>query len=280
MSYTIVIVGMVMVFILTLFLPYVFEIDRIENFTGNTDPTLSKMFSTSYSRNKEISTDTKEDNSDTANPQNNPAILYDTKSAKTGDFITYHNSYTPKSDYGELPPGKMYFPNPDGTMKVVDIMAYDNSRYYYETGSYSTGPRDFSPIEESTVYMSELQGVNIKDKTDKSPIYLTGSQVVNTSTILGGFCTQYAKNPDKLEELCRRVDPDQCATTTCCALLGGQRCVSANQEGPIMKSNYSDYLIANRDFYYYQGKCYGICPSATTLLSMVPTTPAVTTASS
>jgi len=241
MNYLVIIVILSIVFILTLFLPYM-GVSPIEEFNQGI-------------------TDQKQDNSDTANPQNNPATTYDANSASTGNFIQYHNSYTPKSDYGELPPGKMWFPNPDGTMKIVDIIAYDNSTHYYETGSYSTGPRDFSPIEESTVYMSELRGKNIQDDSDKSPIYLTGSQVFNTSGILGGFCTQYANDPEKLEEICRRVDPDQCATTTCCALLGGQRCVSANANGPIMKSNYSDYLIANRDFYYYQGKCYGICPS-------------------
>jgi len=83
--------------------------------------------------------------------------------------------------------------------------------------------------------------------------------VVNTRDILGGFCKQYANDPQKLEEMCRRVEPESCASTDCCALLGGQRCVSANKNGPIMKSNYSDFLITKRDFYYFKGKCYGNC---------------------
>lgn len=244
MNYLTIIIVLIFVFILTLFMPYI-EIGStgvsvgIESLNGMVDQ--------------------KPDNLDTANPATNSLVKYNKDPSEN---IEYHNSYTPKSDYGELPPGKMYFPNPDGTMKVVDIMAYDNSSHYYETSSYSTGPRNFIPIEETTTYASKLQGLNIRDKTDKSPIYLTGSSVVNTSAILGGFCTQYANNPDKLEELCRRIEPGKCATTTCCALLGGQRCVSANENGPIMKSNYSDYLIANRDYYYYQGKCYGICPTS------------------
>jgi len=44
-------------------------------------------------------------------------------------------------------------------------------------------------------------------------------------------------------------------------LLGGQKCVAGNENGPTMKANYSDFLVLNKDFYYYQGKCYGNCPN-------------------
>jgi len=163
------------------------------------------------------------------------------------------------SDSLELPPGKMFFPNPDGTVQIVDIDLYDQSTHNYETGSYSVGERNFAPDYEHTGFMSQLGSTNVQNPDDKTPTYLTGAKVVNTDDILGGFCKQYANDPHKLEEMCRRVDPDSCASTDCCALLGGQRCVSSDESGPIMKSNYSDYLITNRDFYYYRGKCYGNC---------------------
>jgi hypothetical protein len=43
-------------------------------------------------------------------------------------------------------------------------------------------------------------------------------------------------------------------------LLGGSKCVSGNENGPSVKSNYSDILVRNKDSYMYMGKCYGNCP--------------------
>jgi len=187
----------------------------------------------------------------TTNPQS-----YNPNSA---EGITY-NTYTAASDLDSgLKPGQMYFPNPDGTFQVVDIDLYDQTSHNYETGSFSIGERNFSPNYEPSSFISKLGSLNVQNSDDKTPIYLTGSKVVNTDAILGGFCKQYANDPQKLEEMCRRVNPESCASTECCALLGGQRCVSANESGPIMKSNYSDFLITNPEFYYYQGKCYGNC---------------------
>ncbi len=66
-------------------------------------------------------------------------------------------------------------------------------------------------------------------------------------------------NPTDLEMKCNSLDTETCSTTSCCVLLGGQKCVSGNLEGPTMKSNYSDIFIVNKDVYYYQGECYGNC---------------------
>lgn len=173
--------------------------------------------------------------------------------------ITY-NTYTAATDLDSgLKPGQMYFPNPDGTLQIVDIDLYDQTSHNYETGSFSVGERNFLPDYEYTSFMSKLGSLNVQNSDDKTPIYLTGAKVVNTDAILGGFCKQYANDPQKLEEMCRRVNVESCASTECCALLGGQRCVSADESGPIMKSNYSDFLITNPEYYYYQGKCYGNC---------------------
>jgi hypothetical protein len=48
-------------------------------------------------------------------------------------------------------------------------------------------------------------------------------------------------------------------TTSCCVLLGSSKCVSGNENGPIMKANYSDVFIPNREYYYYNGRCFGNC---------------------
>jgi hypothetical protein len=66
-------------------------------------------------------------------------------------------------------------------------------------------------------------------------------------------------HPHELEQKCNSLDKNTCASTSCCALLGGQKCVYGNETGPFFKVNYSNFLIKNPEFYYYQGKCYGNC---------------------
>ena len=166
-----------------------------------------------------------------------------------------------------LPPGKMYFPNGDGTVSIVDIDLYDQSTQYYETATYDSGPRNFLPNYEESTYISKLGSQNVQDLSNKDPIYLAGAPLANTSASYTDIGTLYANDPAKLEATCNKMDPLFCASSNSCLLLGGQKCVSGNKNGPIMKSNYSDYLIINRDYYYYKGKCYGMCPP-------IPTTPA------
>ena len=77
--------------------------------------------------------------------------------------------------------------------------------------------------------------------------------------ISGGFCKRYANQPLELEQQCNGLKQDVCATTNCCVLLGGTKCVAGNAQGPLNQANYSDFLLKNRDQYYYQGTCYGNC---------------------
>jgi hypothetical protein len=87
-----------------------------------------------------------------------------------------------------------------------------------------------------------------------------GNPIVETASIKGGFCNYYKNNPDQLEKACKNIEPNTCASTNCCVLLGGAKCVSGSENGPKMKSHYSNTSIPNRDFYYFQSKCYGNCP--------------------
>ena len=77
---------------------------------------------------------------------------------------------------------------------------------------------------------------------------------------MGGFCEYHKHSPIKIEEECGKLEKDACASTSCCVLLGGSRCVGGNENGPTMKANYGDITILNRDHYFYKGKCYGNCP--------------------
>jgi hypothetical protein len=145
-----------------------------------------------------------------------------------------------------------------GTQKVYDVNgnlidiisnAVQGNIVYYKPGSYKYGATSYVPYYEDSVFLS--RSINA---------------VVNTPTYVstnkgGGFCNKYKTDPLKLEEQCNKINDETCAATTCCVLLGDQKCVSGNESGPTMKDNYSDSMIINKDFYYYQGKCYGNCPN-------------------
>jgi len=145
-----------------------------------------------------------------------------------------------------------------GTQKVYDVNgnlidvvsnAVQGNIVYYQPGSYKYGATSYVPYYEDSVFLS--RSINAVVNT---PTYVS----TNKS---GGFCNKYKNDPLHLEEQCTSINNETCAATTCCVLLGGQKCVSGNENGPTMKDNYSDSMIANKDFYYYQGKCYGNCPN-------------------
>jgi len=140
------------------------------------------------------------------------------------------------------------------------------------------GPADYAPSYNNTVNFSKLSGFSYS-----SPI--TDSNDVN-----GGFCSYNKKNPEQLEYQCNQLNKDTCASTSCCVLLGGSKCVYGNKNGVYMKANYTDPSILNKDRYYYLGNCYGNCVNSqgsnqplvptlrpTTTPTTLPSTPPTTT---
>lgn len=119
---------------------------------------------------------------------------------------------------------------------------------YNEPGYFRFGPSNYVPNYEDSVYLSRLTGLSYA-----MPVTDTGSQ-------LSGFCAFNKSNPGQTETECNKMDKNTCASISCCVLLGGSKCVSGNESGPTMKSNFGDIYIKNKDHYYYQGKCYGNCP--------------------
>jgi len=124
---------------------------------------------------------------------------------------------------------------------------------YYQPGIFIHGASTFVPTYEDSVYLSRSNGDGIFEDAKK------GKPIYDAPYIQGGICTYYKNNPIALEQACNDVDPTACASTSCCVLLGGSKCVSGNETGATMKANYSDMYIKNRDYYYFQGKCYGNC---------------------
>lgn len=136
---------------------------------------------------------------------------------------------------------------PTGELIQVPYVRSQQFPTYNQPGSFTYGSSSYVPKYEDSVYLSSTTRLS------------TLGNVYPTSSSLGGFCNTHKNNPAKLEEKCNSIPIDQCASTSCCVLLGGSKCVYGNDLGPKMKANYSDKFIANKDVYYYQGKCYGNC---------------------
>jgi len=109
------------------------------------------------------------------------------------------------------------------------------------------GPADYAPSYNNTVNFSKLSGFSYS------------SPIIDSNDVNGGFCSFNKKNPEQLEYQCNQLNKDTCASTSCCVLLGGSKCVYGNTNGVYMKANYTDPSILNKDRYYYLGNCYGNC---------------------
>jgi hypothetical protein len=124
---------------------------------------------------------------------------------------------------------------------------------YYEPGAFKYGGSTYVPNYEESIYLS------------KNTIHSTITPYESSPNIHKNICIEYKHYPNRLENACNNLDKNTCKLTDCCLLLGGEKCVSGNNQGPYMKYNYSDFLIKNRDYYYYHGLCYGNCPYYTTV---------------
>jgi hypothetical protein len=89
--------------------------------------------------------------------------------------------------------------------------------------------------------------------------YMEPEEIKNAPYKAGGFCEEYKYSSIETDKRCNKLPQDICASTDCCVLLGGKKCVAGNEYGPTQKPIYSDFLLKNKDYYYYQGKCYGNC---------------------
>jgi hypothetical protein len=135
----------------------------------------------------------------------------------------------------------------DGSSLSLPYLAAQALPTYYRPGSYIYGAATYVPNYEDSVYLSKTTGLT------------TTSNVYPTAEMLGGYCQQLKNDPIALELKCNSIPGNDCASSQCCVLLGGAKCVSGDEKGPYRKENYSDTTLTNKDYYYYQGKCYGNC---------------------
>ena len=153
-----------------------------------------------------------------------------------------------KLDANPSSEGSWKFYDNDGKEVIIPRPKLQGDITYYQPGTFPYGPSNYVPNYEDSIYLSKLTHMSTV-----APIGITGSD-------RGGICEKYKNDPMKLEQACNAVDKNTCASTDCCVLLGGAKCVSGDKSGPIYSSNYGDIFIRNKDLYYYQGKCYGNCP--------------------
>ena len=157
--------------------------------------------------------------------------------------VLYHDEPTGKDDSQEC----TYVKDKSGNLVCLPNTLDNTLPTYYQPGSFIFSSSNYVPNYEDSVYLSISTGLS------------TVGNAYPTSSAMGGFCNAYIKNPLELEQKCLATDTNTCASTSCCVLLGGSKCVSGNASGPTMKANYSDPSISSKDFYYFNGMCYGNC---------------------
>ena len=134
--------------------------------------------------------------------------------------------------------------NQPSLTKGLDVENVTPSPVYYEPGTQIYGGLGYGPTHSDVANMnnkltSKLEEVDTSDKR--------------------GFCAMSDNSMVNIDEKCRTLPHDVCASTDCCVLLGNEKCVQGDVHGPSKKGVYSDTTIKNRDLYYYKGKCYGNC---------------------
>jgi hypothetical protein len=172
--------------------------------------------------------------------------------------VQYHTD--PSLNTDSLAPENGTWVNQNGSIVFIDWKNQPSYVTYYTSGAYPYGASSYVPTYEESVYLSKTTGQS------------TLGNPYPSATTLKGFCEN--NPPGSVEQMCGALSPDQCASTSCCVLLGGNKCVSGDETGPRFQANYSDPSIVNKDVYYYRGKCYGNCdntnPSSTPYLREPP----------
>jgi len=170
---------------------------------------------------------------------------------KLNDFnVQYHDNISDMNSQNgiyDISFANMYVYDKDGNRIILPHFLSQSSPTYYQPGSFIFGSSGYVPNYEDSVYLSKTTGLS------------TLKAVQPESTLKGGFCSQYATNPLRMEQKCNSIDNVTCASTDCCVLFGGSKCVSGNDKGPYMKSVFTDPSVVNKDVYYFKGNCYGNC---------------------
>jgi hypothetical protein len=152
-----------------------------------------------------------------------------------------------QNDMYDLDFGSITVIDKDGNLVTLPRSQVQGDITYYQPGAYTFGASSYVPKYEDSVYLSRTSHLPTMAE------YRSAYKKV-------GFCEADKASPIEIEAKCRALDVNTCASTSCCVLLGGSKCVSGNEKGPTDKTHYSDVLVRNKDSYMHMGKCYGNCP--------------------
>jgi len=143
----------------------------------------------------------------------------------------------------------------NGNVDTVPYSEIKGKTLYNQPGNSRFGPSSYVPNYEETVFLSKLT----------NETYFQNVELEDSGSL--GFCKN--KSLDDVEKKCNSLDNQTCASTDCCVLFGGAKCVAGNSRGPSKQSNYNDFLVKNRDYYYYKGKCYGSCSQSNPIRNII-----------
>lgn len=160
--------------------------------------------------------------------------------------VQYHISESDLMKQNDLSFGQTWVYDTSGNKVAFPSTKVQGNIVYYTPGSYPFGTSNYVPNYEDTIQLSKTTGIS------------TTTPFIS-ETKSSGFCNYSKTSPTMVENSCRSLNKDTCATTDCCVLFGGATCVAGDQYGPTQKTNYGDVFIRNKDYYYYRGKCYGNC---------------------
>jgi hypothetical protein len=159
-------------------------------------------------------------------------------SAKKGSgYIEYDPNISPSENINQ-------FTQPPTLTKGLTTENVTPSPIYFAPGTVKYGGLGYKPSYEDINYMNNK--------------LITKPEVVSDFN-KRGFCDLENNIMENIDERCEKLPKDVCASTSCCVLLGDQRCVQGNKQGPTNKGVYSDTTIKNKDAYYYMSKCFGNC---------------------
>jgi hypothetical protein len=172
---------------------------------------------------------------------------YDPDSYNTLYHESDHDLLKQENGTLDISLNQYYILDNSGNPKLISKTMTQGNSTYYVPGTYLYSKSNYVPTYEESVFLS---------KSSNQPTY---EILQNTADMQGGFCKEYENHPVEKEKKCNTMDLNQCASTQCCVLLGGSKCVAGNENGPLLKASYSDTFIQDPTYYFFEGKCYGNC---------------------
>lgn len=212
------------------------------------------------------------------------ASWYEGEYGKNGEEI-----YKPTSEDTRyrLGGGWGYSPDPLVTAPLDDSYGKINGDLtFYAPGTFMFGADGYVPSYENSVLLSPMLGVNAPAHNYNKGLRNGGDGGWTNATDANGYPYNYVDRQKKWIQteskntVCDNVaqgtasvmdqeahcstmnnDPSKCGTSACCVSLGGSVCLAGDTQGPLNKTAYTNPMYGRKDYYIYNGKCYGNCPS-------------------